>query len=104
MIQGIDPFGVISYQHYGKDRTHYDNGIYTGIYGQCVEYVRRWMIHMYGLTFESIPEAINLLDVPYVYSINTFRLVPFQTVLNGSGPLPRIGSILVFKKNQENQI
>lgn len=102
MIQGIDPFGVIAYQAYGIDRNHYEHGIYTGIYGQCIEYVRRWLIHMYGLTFESIPEAIHLLDVPYVYNINTFHMVSFPTILNGSGPLPRIGSILVFKKNKEN--
>jgi hypothetical protein len=102
MIQGIDPFGVIAYQSSGKDKNHYEHGIYTGIYGQCVEYVRRWLLQMYGLTFESIPQAIDLIDVHYAYSIKTYRIVPFQTVLNGHGALPRIGSILVFSKTHEH--
>jgi hypothetical protein len=99
MIQGIDPFGVIVYHYTGGDRNHYINGIYTGIYGQCVEYVRRWLIHMFGLTFESIPRAVDLIHVEYLYSITPFRLVPLRTVMNGSGPLPPCGSILVFKQS-----
>ena len=102
MIQGTDPFGVIAYQANGKDRNHFENGIYTGIYGQCVEYVRRWLIHIYGITFESIPEAIDLLHVYYAYSVKTHRLFSFHTFLNGNGTLPRIGSILVFTKNNKN--
>lgn len=96
MLQGIDRFGIPVYYTNGPDQPHYENGLYTGIYGQCVEYVRRWYIHMYGLSFVSIPNATDLWELPYTYSIKTQRLVPFRAIANRKGFWPTIGSVLVF--------
>lgn len=43
---------------------HY-HGHYTGLYGQCIEYVRRFLIQHYSVTFPSVRNANELFRRSY---------------------------------------
>lgn len=56
-----------------NDKTNFDHDLknfvvinnkiyYTGIRWECVEYVRRWLITVKGITFDNIPNAIDMFD------------------------------------------
>ena len=71
---------------------NYYNGIYTGIKGQCVEFVRRYLIINHGVTFSDVDSAFEIPDAQF-------------TRLEGN-PIKmenelKVGSIIVWSKNYE---
>jgi glutathionylspermidine amidase/synthetase len=99
-LLGIDYYGVPAYVNDFIEKHHYVKNIYTGIQWECVEYVRRWYILVFNLTFSPIQNAIDIWNIPYVYIPNTKQKFGFDSVINGSNVEPRVGDILVFKKNE----
>ena len=71
---------------------NYYNGIYTGIKGQCVEFVRRYLIINHDVTFSDVDSAFEIPDAQF-------------TRLEGN-PIKmenelKVGSIIVWSKNYE---
>ena len=72
-LLGYDNTYVFAYSCYNvkQDNDNYVNidGIqhYTGIKWQCVEYVRRWLILNYNISFQSIKNAYELYTKSIVF-------------------------------------
>ena len=71
---------------------NYYNGIYTGIKGQCVEFVRRYLIINHDVTFSDVDSAFEIPDAQF-------------TRLEGN-PIKmenelKVGRIIVWSKNYE---
>lgn len=89
--------------------------IFCGIKFQCVEYVRRWLILTYGITFQQIDMAYMLFTEENICFRNiwTNQLISYNKILNGSNHsnrsnhsngsdiLPRTGSILLWDKTKQ---
>ena len=99
-LLGIDYYGVPAYINDFIQKNHYEKNIYTGIQWECVEYVRRWYIKIFNLTFPSIENAFDIWNIPYVYDPVTKKQLRFDSVANGTNVEPRVGDILVFTQNE----
>ena len=99
-LLGIDYYGVPAYVNDFIQDSHYVKNIYTGIKWECVEYVRRWYIQVFNLTFSPIKNAVDIWNIPYVYVPNTKKQFGFDSVSNGMSVEPKVGDILVFIQNE----
>ena len=97
---GIDYYGVPAYKNDFIEKHHYVKNIYTGIQWECVEYVRRWYIQIFNLTFPSIENAVDIWNIPYAYDPITKKQLRFHSVKNGKNVEPQVGDIVVFTKNE----
>ena len=108
---GFDNYEIISYSNLEKYKTSnekymyiYDN-IYTGVKWECVEFVRRWLIINYKITFEEVESAYNIFMHPYLcFKHLTYgNRVPYEKHHNGSigNTFPYIGSIIIWDKNKK---
>lgn len=95
-IQGIDPYGVISYVNYGSDEKHYVNGQFTGLKWQCVEYARRWLLQVKGIIFEEVDNAEDLWKLKTAFSVDGIH--KFKNSKKG---IPVIGALLIYKKTKK---
>ncbi len=65
-IIGITDQGVIAFSNENSNhQANYYQGIYTGLKYECVEFVRRWLIIVYGITFESVDHAKDIYNLNY---------------------------------------
>ncbi len=65
--------------------------IFTGLQWECVEFVRRYYIHQFGLTFPNIENAIELTNLTHFTEISTGQLIEAK---HTTELIP--GAILVF--------
>lgn len=108
---GIDNYGVVSYSNLEKHKMANDKymyiygNIYTGLKWECVEFIRRWLIINYKITFEEVECAYNIFMHPYLCFRNviTGNRVPYRKYYNGSigNIFPKIGSIIIWHKNEK---
>lgn len=90
---------------YKKDTTNdsqesmYWNGIYTGIKYQCVELARRYYLIKYGLLFDDVRIAKDIVHLHTIYNTNTKRNNQWPTCLNMG--LPVVGSLLIWDVTDE---
>ena len=69
-IIGITNQGVIAYSNENSNhQANYYKGIFTGLKYECVEFVRRWLIIVYGIIFESVDNAKD------IYKLNNFKSI-----------------------------
>jgi hypothetical protein len=75
---GVTKQKVVSFSNYGKSKNkgqpNYYNNVYTGVKFQSVEFVRRWLISVYNITFESVDDAID------IFTLNNFILVKHPSI------------------------
>ena len=75
---GVTKQQVISFSNYGKskskDQPNYYNNVYTVLSYQAVEFVRRWLISVYGITFESVDDAKD------IFKLQNFILVKYPSI------------------------
>ena len=75
---GVTKQKVVSFSNHGKsknkDQPNYYNNVYTGVKFQSVEFVRRWLISVYGITFESVDDAID------IFELQNFILVRYPSI------------------------
>ena len=96
---GKDPYGVIAY-HYDESEPEEEysiHGIFLGIKGQCVEYARRWLLSVKGITFDSVPGAADLWNLHEAIDIRSQQRVPFLSV-----PVtkqPKIGDLAIYDRH-----
>jgi hypothetical protein len=77
---------------------NYIGDVFTGYKYQCVEYARRWLIKVKGLTFESIHCAFQIWDLDWVYDMRTQEPVPLIGIENGSQVKPVVDSLLIYRR------
>ena len=115
---GITKQNVIAFSNENsKSELNYYQGIYTGLKYECVEFVRRWLIIVYDITFESVDHAKD------IYNLNNFsnifsNKIPIKKCINGSdkisfgdlviwtnqGEFNEYGHVAVVVKIKNNQI
>jgi hypothetical protein len=101
-VQGVDPHGVVAYISYGTDAENHVKGVYTGLQWQCVEYARRWLILVKGVTFESVDNAANMWPIKYATSITDGSTYDFVNVSVASATKPPpVGALLIYRKTDE---
>ena len=88
---------IILYKKDTTDDSHesmYWNGIYTGIKYQCVELARRFYLIRYGLLFNEVLGAKDIIHLHTIYNMENKRYIQWPTYLNVG--LPTIGSLLIW--------
>jgi len=83
-----------------KSKPNYYNEIYTGLKYECVEFVRRWLIIVYGITFESVNHAKNIFELKNFYSIKN-SLININEFLNGSYNNIYFGDLIIWNYKGE---
>lgn len=82
--------------HWGFHHRH--AGHFTGVRYQCVELARRYLIATRGITFESIPMAYDIFDLPHARRIEDGAPHKWSSCRNGtSSAPPRVGSLLIWE-------
>jgi hypothetical protein len=112
-IIGKDFYGITAYSCHTKDNNEIRNeksyifkNIFSGIKWECVEFIRRWMIIRYSITFQELDNAYSIFDLPYIRFTNliTGENIPYIKYNNGSigNLLPNKGSIIIWDKFGEH--
>jgi len=99
-ILGKDPFGVVAYRYdeTQPDEEYFIHGFFLGIRGQCVEYARRWLLSVRGITFPSIQDASDLWNMEEAIHIRSQQRIPFLSV-PASERLPKIGDLVIYDRH-----
>ena len=82
-----------------SDEPIYWNGIYTGIKYQCVELARRYYLIKYGLLFEEVRGAKDIMNLQTIYHMENKRYVQWPTYSNAG--LPMVGSLLIWDASEQ---
>lgn len=80
---------------------HRHNGLYYGVKYQCVEFSRRWLIHVHGITFGDVGMAYEIFDLPYATKIKDGTQILWKNIRNGCCPRPIPGSVLIWEEGGE---
>ncbi len=102
-ILGTSPTGVEAYSNCKSEcvifTPHKQDGVYTGIKWQCVEYSRRWLIKNKQLTYGSVDFASDIWSqVKFYTHSKTKKKYPVENIKNGDKTLPKVGELLVYEK------
>ena len=89
----------INHQRTVPEEPMYVNGIYTGIKYQCVELARRYYLIKYGLLFEEVRGAKDIMNLQTIYHTENKRYVQWPTYTNMG--LPMVGSLLIWDSTEE---
>lgn len=103
-IIGRSPNGVSVYSNRNatrKNKHHRANGIYYGVLWQCVEFARRYWIQTFGLTFPSITNAYELMNLTSCTSVGTKKKHNIVVCNQGGYYPPLLHSLLVWKKSKQ---
>ncbi len=74
-----------------------EQGIFTGIRWQCVEYARRWWLLNRGVFFGDVDVAADLwLKIPAVTRASDGSTQPLENHDNGDSAPPQVGDLLVY--------
>lgn len=99
-ILGTTRDGTPSYSNCQADCVVFDpnqeQGTYSGIKWQCVEYARRWLIHNRGITFGDVDVAADIWNLPSFSSVKDKSNISVQHFVNGSKSLPKRGDLLIY--------
>jgi len=78
-----------------KDKPAYWNGIYTGIQFQCVELARRYLLANYGLLFDGVNNAYEIMGLRTI-QIGSNQHIYWPSHPNKSCHLPPPGSLIIW--------
>ena len=84
------------YYNRESDEENYVNGHFTGLKWQCVEYARRWLITVKGVTFDKVNNATD------IWSLQKATLLNLKQVDFINAPIteiPPIGALLIYRKS-----
>jgi len=94
-IIGITDQGVIAFSNENSNhQANYYQGIYTGLKYECVEFVRRWLIIVYGITFESVDNAKDIYNLNHFSNIFSNK-IPIKKCINGSDKIS-FGDLVIW--------
>jgi glutathionylspermidine amidase/synthetase len=102
-VLGVAAGNVIAYSNcnakYVRFEPHYNNGIYTGIQWQCVEFTRRWLLSQRGVVYGDVDFASDIWNkIDFVIRVADGKLFKLQSYLNGSIHPPQVGDLLIYDK------
>jgi len=109
-VIGVAPGGVVAYSsHYeSADPKEYPSnssyichhdGVYTGYKYQCVEFARRFLVQVAGITFGDVQMAYHIFDIRSFKHVKSGEEVAIVREANGGGksrPVP--GSVLLWQE------
>ena len=75
---------------------NHDQGTYTGIKWQCVEYARRWLMQQRGLSFGDVDVAADIWALKSLQRLSDQTEVLLKAFENGAQQRPRRGDMLVY--------
>ena len=112
-VIGKDTYGITAYSCYTNDpkKIRYDKSyifknVFAGIKWECVEFIRRWLIIRYSITFQELDTAYKIFDLPYMKFSNliTGENISYIKYYNGSigNLLPKVGTIIIWDKFGEH--
>ena len=107
-IIGYAPYNIPIYENsyffnsqnkYNKGRkgSKYENIIY-GLKYQCVEFARRWVVHVFNVVFEDVNNADDIFQLSHAKNIETNKSVPFIHIKNNKNEFPKPNDIIIWKK------
>jgi glutathionylspermidine amidase/synthetase len=110
VVLGTDPFRVVAYRNepvgvggMNEQESYFIQTTYTGLKWECVEYVRRWHVLVRGVTFPSIPIALDIWEIRFVYSLHpTKKEYRWQSIPHIGGSMPMVGDTLVYEPSVDN--
>jgi hypothetical protein len=101
-ILGTTADGTSAYSNCKSDcvifEPNQEQGVYSGIKWQCVEFARRWLMHNRGLTFGDVDTAADIWAIDSFTRLSDGSKVPVTNQLNGSNALPHTGDLLIYAK------
>ena len=112
-IIGMDVYGITAYschtidpKNIRYDKCYIFKNVFTGIKWECVEFIRRWLIIRYSITFQELDTAFKIFDLPYIKFSNLIsgENISYIKYYNGSigNLLPNIGTIIIWDKFGEH--
>jgi len=104
---GATAGNVIAYSncnaHYLRFEPHYNNGFYTGIEWQCVEFTRRWLLSQRGVIYGEVDFASDIWhQINRVIRVADGKTFQFQSHPNGSTHPPQVSDLLIYDKSLFN--
>ncbi|MBZ0091563.1 MAG: CHAP domain-containing protein [Sulfuricellaceae bacterium] len=76
-----------------------EQGRYTGIRWQCVEFARRWLVQNRGVSFGDVDVAADIWDkVDHFSRVSDGREEAADNYPNGSAVLPQQGDLLIYAR------
>ena len=79
------------------------NGTYTGIQWQCVEFARRWLLENKGVVYGDVDTASDIwAKIDVVTRVTDTKQFPIRAYVNGSTEGPRAGDLLIYGKEYLN--
>lgn len=96
--------GVFSYLNTHEDENqnvpNYIKNIYTGTRWQCVEFVRRYFILVYGLTFPNVKNVYEMMSNQYFYNIYNHNSTQVNFFREMMDDIPKKDDIIYIKKDK----
>lgn len=97
--------GVISYanmpEYDQKNEKNYIGNIYTGVKWQCIEFIRRYFITHYGLTFQNVKDVYDMIYIDTFYPIfDSIEKRRLMFIKNNKNIYPQKDDIIYIKNNQ----
>jgi len=101
-IIGITDQRVIAFSNENSNhQANYYQGIYTGFKYECVEFVRRWLIIVYDITFESVDHAKDIYELNHFNSItDSPNKIQIKKCINGSDKIS-FGDLIIWTNQGE---
>lgn len=75
-----------------------NEGTYTGIKWQCVEYARRWLLVNKGVVYGDVDIAADIWALDFVTRIKDKAELKLSTYPNGNEKAPEVGDLLIYAK------
>ena len=74
-------------------------GTYTGIKWQCVEYARRWLLVNKGVVYGDVDYASDIWSgIDHFTRVADGTAIPVKAYENGSASPPQVGDLLIYAK------
>jgi hypothetical protein len=106
-VLGVAPGNVPAYSNCNAKcvvfAPHKENGTYTGIQWQCVEFARRWLLANHGVVYGDVDTAADIWKkIQFVTRLADGKTFPLRADLNGSTEPPQVGDLLIYVKEYLN--
>ena len=102
-ICGITHNNIIGYCNNNSLSKNYINNIYTGQKWQCIEFIRRYFIIIHNLTFQSVHNAYDMINIKYMTHINTYTKY-YCTFYTKNSSTPKKNDILLFRYGSDGHV
>lgn len=101
-VLGIGPGNVPAYSNCNAGcvvmAPNKENGTYTGIKWQCVEYARRWLLVNKGVVYGDVDVAADIWGLDSVTRVKDKTEIKMISYPNGNEKPPEVGDLLIYAK------